>query len=132
MLLSNKNKLKVGLGPETEISIISLRTNSYPFDNENIRLAISKSINRKIISEKVSYNMRKPLRTIVPSIFKETNQDLWTEYNPIEAKIILEKEGYCNGKILKFPLTYRSNVNSDKLISLTIQEDIKNNLSDCL
>ena len=132
MLLSNKNKLKVGFGPETEISIISLRTNSYPFDNKNIRLAISKSINRKIISEKVSYNMRKPLRTIVPEIFKDTNEDFWSEYNPIEAKIILEKEGYCNGKILNFPLTYRSNVNSDKLISLTIQEDIKNNLSDCI
>ena len=29
-------------------------------------------------------------------------------------------------------MTYRSNVNSDKLISLTIQEDIKNNLSDCI
>ena len=33
---------------------------------------------------------------------------------------------------LIFPLTYRSNVPSDKLISLIIQEDIKNNLSDCI
>ena len=29
-------------------------------------------------------------------------------------------------------MTYRSNVPSDKLISLIIQEDIKNNLSDCI
>ena len=76
--------------------------------------------------------MRKPLRNIVPLIFKNSNQDLWPEYSPKEARILLEKEGFCDGKKLKFPLTYRSNVPSDKLIALIIQEDIKNNLSDCI
>ena len=56
----------------------------------------------------------------------------FAEYNHKEARILLEKEGYCNGKTLNFPLTYRSNVPSDKLISLIIQEDIKDNLSDCI
>jgi len=131
--LSSKEKnIREGVAPETQITFISLRTNSYPFDSLNIRLAISKSINRKLISEKVSYNLRKPLRNIVPLIFKNSNQDLWPEYSPKEARILLEKEGFCDGKKLKFPLTYRSNVPSDKLIALIIQEDIKNNLSDCI
>jgi len=131
-LSSKKRKIRQGVAPETQITFISLRTNSYPFNILNIRLAFSKSINRKLISKKVSYNLRKPLRNIVPPIFKENNQDLWPEYNPEEARILLEKEGFCNGKELRFSLTYRSNVPSDKLISLIIQEDIKNNLSDCI
>jgi len=131
-LSSKEKKLREGIAPETQITFISLRTNSYPFSSRNIRLAISKSINRNLISKKVSYNLRKPLRNIVPPIFKESNQDFWPEYNPKEARILLEKEGFCNGKKLNFPLTYRSNVPSDKLISLIIQEDIKNNLSDCI
>ena len=131
-LNSEEKKIREGVAPETQITFISLRTNSYPFNSLNIRLAISKSINRNLISKKVSYGMRKPLRNIVPPIFKEGNQDLWPEYNPLEARILLEKEGFCNGKKLKFPLTYRSNVPSDKLIALIIQEDIKNNLSDCI
>jgi len=44
----------------------------------------------------------------------------------------LEKENYCNGNILKIPLTYRSNVPADKLIALTWQEEIKNSLKDCI
>ena len=131
-LSSKEKKLREGIAPETQITFISLRTNSYPFSSRNIRLAISKSINRNLISKKVSYNLRKPLRNIVHPIFKESNQDFWPEYNPKEARILLEKEGFCNGKKLNFPLTYRSNVPSDKLISLIIQEDIKDNLSDCI
>ena len=131
-LSSKEKKIKEGVAPETQITFISLRTNLYPFNNLNIRLALSKSINRNLISKKVSYNLRKPLRNLVPPIFKESNQELWPEYNPKESRILLEKEGFCNGKKLKFPLTYRSNVPSDKLISLIIQEDIKNNLSDCI
>ena len=131
-LSSNEEKIREGVAPETQITFISLRTNSYPFNSLNVRLALSKSINRNLISKKVSYNLRKPLRSIVPPIFSEINQDLWPDYNPKEARTLLEKEGFCNGNKLIFPLTYRSNVPSDKLISLIIQEDIKNNLSDCI
>ena len=44
----------------------------------------------------------------------------------------MQKENYCNGNILKIPLTYRSNVPADKLIALTWQEEIKNYLKDCI
>ena len=131
-LSSKKKKIREGVAPETQITFISLRTNSDPFNSLNVRLALSKSINRNLISKKVSYNLRKPLRSIVPPIFNKSNQDIWPAYNPKEARTLLEKEGFCNGKKLTFPMTYRSNVPSDKLISLIIQEDIKNNLSDCI
>ena len=130
--LSQKKEIKEGNSPATEISFISLRTNSYPLNNSKIRLALAKSLNRVLISEKVSYGLRKPSRSIVPPIYKKNNQNLWPEYDPIESKKLLEKEGFCNGNILDIPITYRSNVPADKLIALSWQEEIKKNLNDCI
>jgi len=131
-LLSKNNKIKEGKSPATEISFISLRTNKHPLNNQNLRLALAKSLNRKVISKKVSYGLRRPTRSIVPPIFKKDNQDLWPKYEPSKSKILLQKEGYCNGNVLEIPLTYRSNVPADKLIALTWQEEIKNVLNDCI
>ena len=131
-LLSKNKEIKEGDSPATEISFISLRTNSYPLNNRNVRIALSKSLNRKFISDRVSYGLRKPSRSIVPPILKKNNQELWPQYDPIEARTILQKEGFCNGNILDLPLTYRSNVPADKLIALSWQEEIKNILNDCI
>ena len=130
--LSKSKIIKEGNSPATEISFISLRTNSYPLNNPKVRLAIARSLNRKIISDKVSYGLREPTRSLVPTIFKNNKQELWPEYNPTEAKILLQEEGFCDGNILDFPLTYRSNVPTDKLIALYWQEEIKNNLNECI
>ncbi len=130
--LSKNNKIKEGNSPATEISFISLRTNSYPLNNRNVRLAIAKSLNRELISNKVSYGLRQPTRSLVPPILKKNKQELWPEYDPVEAKFLLQKEGFCDGNILDFPLTYRSNVPADKLIALSWQEDLKNILNECI
>ena len=130
--LSKTQEIKEGNSPATEISFISLRTNIYPLNNLNLRLAIAKSLNREFISEKVSYGLRKSSRSIVPPIYKKNNHNLWPEYDPKEAKRLFKKEGFCNGNILDIPLTYRSNVPADKLIALTWQEEIKNVLNDCI
>ena len=130
--LAEKNKIKEGNSNATEISFISLRTNILPLNNLNLRLALAKSLNRELISEKVSYGLRKPSRSIVPPIFKKGNNDLWPKFNYSESRKLLQREGYCEGKILDIPLTYRSNVPTDKLIAITWQEEIKNVLNDCL
>ncbi len=130
--LSKNNKFKEGNSPFTELSFISLRTNIYPLDNRNLRLALAKSLNRKLISEKVSYGLRKPSRSIIPPILKKENQGLWPKYDYSEARALLQKEEYCNGNILRIPLTYRSNVPADKLIALTWKEEVKNTLNDCI
>ncbi len=130
--LSKNKKIKEGNSPETEISFISLRTNSYPLNNRNVRLAIAKSLNRELISNKVSYGLRQPSRSIVPPILSKSKREFWPEYDPIEAKDLLQNEGFCNGNILDLPLTYRSNVPADKLIALSWQEEIKNILNECI
>ncbi len=131
-VLSQEKKINEGNSPFTELSFISLRTNIYPLNNPNLRLALAKSLNRKLISEKVSYGLRKASRSVIPPIFKKGYQDLWPNYDYSEARKLLVEENYCNGNILKIPLTYRSNVPADKLIALTWQEEIKNTLYDCI
>ena len=130
--LTNNQEIKEGSGPSTEISFISLRTDSYPLNNRNVRLAIAKSLNRELINQKVSYGLRQPSRSLVPSILKKSKQELWPKYDPLEAKVLLQKEGFCDGNILDFDITYRSNVPSDKLIALSWQEEIKNVLNECI
>ena len=130
--LSKNKEIKEGNSPATEISFISLRTNSYPLNNRNVRLAISKSLNRELISDKVSYGLRLPSRSLVPPILRKNKKELWPEYDPIEAKVLLQEEGFCNGNILDLPITYRSNVPADKLIALSWQEEIKNILNECI
>jgi len=130
--LSKNKKFNEGNSPFTELSFISLKTSSYPLNNLNLRLALAKSLNRKLISEKVSYGLRKHSRSIIPPILKKDNQELRPKYDYLEARRLLQKENYCNGNILKIPLTYRSNVPADKLIALTWQEEIKSFLKDCI
>ena len=130
--LSINKEIKEGNSPATEISFVTLRTNSYPFNSVNVRLALAKSLNRELISQKVSYGLRKPSRSIVPPIYKNNNQNLWPEYDPKKARMLLQEEGFCNGNILDIPLTYRSNVPADKLIALSWQGEIRNILNDCI
>ena len=131
-LLSKNNFLKEGRSNPIELSFITLRTNKYPLNKKNLRVAISKSINRKLISEKVSYGLRQPSKSIVPLIYKNNRYDLWPSYAPQEAMEIFKDEGYCDGKVLDLDLTYRSNVPSDKLFAMFWQQDIANTLSDCI
>ena len=130
--LSNDNQFQEGSGAPNEISFISLRTNKKPFDNLNIRRALAKSLNRELISQKVSYGLRQPIKSIIPAKFKKEYDISWPSYNINEAKILLKEEGYCDGKLLNFPLTYRSNVPTDKLIALAWQQDVNSSMKDCI
>ncbi len=130
--LSEDLKIKEGRSAPNEISFISLRTNKEPFNNLNIRRAIAKSLNRRLISTKVSYGLRQPTNSIIPNKFKKNSSPLWPSYNLKDAKRILKQEGFCNGNVLNIPLTYRSNVPTDKLIALAWQQDVNSSIGDCL
>ena len=130
--LSKTESIKEGTGISNEISFITLRTNQKPFDNEKIRLALALSIDRLLISEKVSYGVRDPILSLIPPFFIEDNTNSWPEYNPAKAIEILKYEGYCDGNKLIVPLYYRSNVDTDKLIALTWQQQVNETISDCI
>ncbi len=130
--ISNKGILLEGKGPAMELGYITLNTKINPLEKNIIREALSYSINRKLISEKVSFGLREPLRSIVPPILKNKKHEPWPSYNHQKARALLKEAGYCSSKPLSIPLTFRTNVPADKLLALTWKEQIKQDLSDCL
>ncbi len=130
--LSQRGVLNEGIGPAMQIGYIALRSNNLPLSNKTLRKAISYSINRNLITEKVSYGLREPLRSIVPPILKEEQISPWPEYNPKYAKELFKQSNYCEDERLSIPITFRSNVPADKLLALTWQEQVKRDLSECL
>ena len=130
--ISKRGELREAIGPAMEIGYITLRSNIEPFNQKIIRQAISYSVNRRVITQKVSYGLREPLYSIIPPILKDKEFSPWPEYDPILAKDLLIKSGYCTNKKLTIPLTFRSNIPADKLLALTWQEQIKKDLSDCI
>ena len=129
--MTKEGLLKEGIGPAMEIGYITLLTNKEPFSNPIIREAIAYSINRSLISERVSYGLREPLYSIIPPSLKNESPGPWPEYNAEHARSLMTSQGYCSNRKLNIPLTYRSNIPADKLLALTWQSQIKSDLSDC-
>jgi len=130
-LLNLKNDIKESQSEPIEISFISLRTNKKPLNNINIRLAIAKSLNRELIRDKVSFSLRTSSLSLIPSILKKDNSVNWPNFNPKESIKIFREQGYCDGNIFNLPLTYRSNVPTDKLIAFYWQQSVKAEMKDC-
>ena len=130
-LLNLKNDIKESQSEPIEISFISLRTNKKPLNNINIRLAIAKSLNRELIRDKVSFSLRSSASSLIPLILKKDNSVSWPDFDPKESKRIFRDQGYCDGNILNLPLTYRSNVPTDKLIAFYWQQSVKAEMKDC-
>ncbi len=130
-LLNQKEDIKEGKSEPIEISFISLRTNKKPLNNNDIRLAIAKSLNRELIRDKVSFSLRNSASSLIPLILKKDNSVSWPDFDPKGAKRIFRDQGYCDGNILNLPLTFRSNVPTDKLIAFYWQQSIKAEMKDC-
>ncbi len=130
--LSKKGKLVEGIGPAMQIGYIAFRSNSAPLDNKILRSALSYSLDRNLISRKVGYGLREPLRSIVPPILKTSKTSPWPKYNPQIARDLFKKAGLCDSNKVTIPLTFRSNVPADKLLALTWQEQLGRDFSDCI
>ncbi len=127
-----KQKLNAGEGDPIEIGFITFKSNKLPLSNKKIREALSYTIDRNLINERVSFGMREPLRSIAPPKLYKKKFTPWPSYEPKIARTLLKEEGYCNKNILSIPLTYRSNVPADKNLALIWKDQIKRDLSDCI
>jgi len=128
----NKDKLNSGEGAPTSIGYITFKSNNLPLSNQKLRKALSYTIDRKLISKRVSFGTREPLYSIAPPKFYKKEFSPWSSYDPKIARKLLKEEGYCEKNILNIPLTFRSTVPADKNLALIWQEQIKRDLSDCL
>jgi peptide/nickel transport system substrate-binding protein len=76
--------------------------------------------------------MRAPLRSLVPPPLPGSQPLPWPNYAPDRARQLYRQAGYCNGRPLSLPLTFRSNVPSDRLFALTWQAQLRRDLGDCV
>ena len=129
---AREGDLHEAVGPAMEIGYITLLSNTPPLDDQRLRRALAFSLDRGVVSERVSYGLRRPLRSLIPPTLPGGELASWPSHDPDEAKRLLAEVGYCKGRRLRVPLTFRSNVPADKLLALTWQAQIERDLSDCL
>jgi peptide/nickel transport system substrate-binding protein len=86
-----------------------------------LRQALALSLDRELISRRVSLGLRDPLFTLVPPSLAGAAAKAWPSYNPKRARQLYRQAGFCGGKVLSLPLTFRTNIPTDRLFALTWQ-----------
>ena len=125
-------ELREGSGPALEIGYLTLLTDQPPLNDPRLRQAVAYSLDRNTISRRVTLGLRPPLRDLVPPSLKGSEPHAWPSYNPTKARQLYRQAGYCQGKRLTLPLTFRSNIPADKLFALTWQAQLRQDLGDCV
>ena len=129
---AERGSLRQGEGPALEIGYLTLHTDQPPFNDVRLRRALAHSLDRTRISERVSQGLRPALRNLVPPAVSASGEDLWPAYAPETARRLFRQAGYCDGRRLELPLTFRSNIPSDRLMVLTWQAQLARDLDDCI
>ncbi len=135
---ARRGDLVEGLGPAVEIGYLTLRSDQPPLANPDLRRALAYGLDRRLISERVSYGMRDPLRNLVPGPLPGSQPASWPAYDPAQARALFRRAGYCQvkgpapGRRLSLPLSFRSNVPADRLFALTWQAQLRRDLGDCI
>ena len=124
--------LQARSGPALQIGYVTFLTTAAPLTNQRVRQALAHSLDRELISRRVSHRQRQPLRSLIPPSLRGGATEPWPHYEPATTRRLLRAEGYCEGKVLRLPFTYRSNVPSDRLMALTWQAQLRRDLADCL
>ncbi len=124
--------LREAVGPALEIGYLTLLTDQAPLNNLLVRQALAHSLDRRLISERVSHGLRSPLRQLIPPSLPGSLPEAWPAFDPERARSLFRQAGYCSGKRLTLPLTFRSNIPADKLFALTWQGQLQRDLADCV
>ena len=129
---ARQGQLVEAIGPAGEIGYLTLLSDRPPFNQPLLRQAVALSLDRPLISERVSYGIREPLRSLVPPPLAGSDPPAWPAYDPSRARQLFRQAGYCQGQRLTLPLTFRSNVPADKLFALTWKAQLQRDLGDCV
>ena len=128
---SREGRLREVVGPANGIEFFALATDRPPLDDLRLRQALALSLDRQLIARRVSYDLRRPLRSLLPEASPGAIAS-WPAADPAAARRLFREAGYCDGQILRLPLTFRSNTSTDKLVALTWQAQVESDLGDCL
>ena len=129
---ADAGRLREGSGPPLSIGFFSLLTDQPPLNNPTLRRALARSLDRATLTTRVSLGMRPSLRQLIPPSLEGSDPGAWPAYDPAAARALYRQAGYCNGRVLSLPLTFRSDIPSDRLLALTWQAQVRRDLGDCL
>ena len=129
---AREGRLRQASGPSMELGLLSLLTDQPPLADRRLRQALALSLDRATISQRVSLGLRPPQRGLVPPSLPGAVPDAWPPLDIPAARRLFQQAGYCRGQRLRLPLTFRSDVPSDRLFALTWQAQLRRDLGDCL
>jgi oligopeptide transport system substrate-binding protein len=121
---------QIRVGPYLGTYYYAIKTDKAPWDNVELRNAISMAIDRDFIAEKVWQNSMLPGYSMVPPGIEGYTPAMakYAEMSQIdredEAKKVLEKLGYTPEKPLKMEIRYNTSENH-KNTAVAIQEQLK-------
>jgi peptide/nickel transport system substrate-binding protein len=125
-------RLRETVGPALEIGYLTLLSDKAPLNNPMLRRAIAHSLDRRTIGERVNRGLRPGLRQLVPPTLPGSDPHAWPPYRPAEARRLFRQAGYCNDRRFALPLTFRSDIPTDRLFALTWQAQLRRDLHDCV
>ena len=127
--ITSDANLQLQLRSGTNIFYVGMNNTFAPFDNERVRQAFAMAIDR----DRLVDNFYPPGSSVAsqfmpPSIFGYSDGQTWYEFNPEEAKKILEEEGLLPG--FKTTLSYRDVVRGYLPNPGVVAQDIQAQLAD--
>ena len=127
--IQNDSSLQLATRNGTNVFYLGMNDKFPPFDNERVRQAFAMAIDRQRIVD----NFYPPASTVAtqfmpPAIFGYTEGLDWYEYDPEQAKAILEEEGVLPG--FKTTITYRDVVRAYLPNPGVVAQDIQAQLAD--
>lgn len=134
--LKRKVDIDIEESVSMNVSYWAFNTNVPPFDNENVRKALSYVVDRQAIIDAVYFNHAEPASTLVPPTswaYSEENKDI--ELSLEKAKALLIQEGFADGfemDIWAMPVQRVYNPNATKMAEILQQNlakiDVKANI----
>ncbi len=104
-------------------SYMMLNVTQAPLDNKLVRQAIAATIDRKLLNERVLYGQAKPLYSIIPPSFSESQNGFQAAYSKGDgadlnkAKDLLRQAGFTAQNPARIQVWYPSSSSSRKMIA---------------
>lgn len=121
-MIQQRPDLRLDDKPGLNVGFWAFNTNKAPFDNPEVRKALSMAIDRNTILEAIYFGSAIPAKGILPPSSWAYQNDLQdTNYNPVLAKKLLEDNGIENGftmNIWAMPVERAYNPNARKMAEL--------------
>jgi peptide/nickel transport system substrate-binding protein len=113
-----------------------VNTQQAPLNDVRVRQALAAAIDRPLLGERIFFNQRTPLYSLIPSSFDESKpvfEQRYGQSNPQLARKLLEEAGYSDDKPAQITIWYppRYGGNGD-IIASTLRASIQKNMGKIL